>query len=53
MSGDINLKNAFKDLDALIGRSELHLFCAYESPEGLGLPRWSGGWILLPQQKRK
>ena len=53
VSGDINLSAAFKDFDRDVRRSELHLFWAYESPEGLGLPQWSGGWILIPQQNRK
>ena len=53
VSGDINLSAAFKDFDRDVRRSDLHLFWAYESPEGLGLPRWSGGWILIPQQNRK
>jgi hypothetical protein len=53
VSGDIKLSVAFKDFDRDVRRSELHLFWAYESPPGLGLPQWSGGWILIPQQNRK
>jgi hypothetical protein len=52
VSGDINLTEVFKDLKGAIRKSDIHLFWAYRSPEGLNLPRWSGGWILLPQQKR-
>jgi hypothetical protein len=53
LSGEINLTGAFKDLEDTVRRSELHLFWAYKSPDGLGLPQWSGGWILIPQQNRK
>jgi hypothetical protein len=45
MTGDIDhLSRATK-------RSEVHLLWAYESPEELHISHWSGGWILLPQQK--
>ncbi|HEX4921664.1 MAG TPA: hypothetical protein VFV92_13105 [Candidatus Bathyarchaeia archaeon] len=50
VSGDIDLKGVFKNIDSLIEKHDIHLFWAYRSPEGLGLPKWSGGWILLPQE---
>jgi hypothetical protein len=50
VSGEIDLMGIFKDLDTAIQKSDVHLFWAYRSPAGLGLPKWSGGWILLPQQ---
>jgi hypothetical protein len=51
LSSDINLVEVFKDLNGAIRKSDIHLFWAYRAPDGLNLPRWSGGWILLPQQK--
>jgi hypothetical protein len=35
-----------------IKKSDIQLFWAYQAPKELNLPRWSGGWILLPHQKR-
>jgi hypothetical protein len=52
VSGDVNLTEIFKDLSVAIKKSDIHLFWAYRAPEELNLPRWSGGWILLPRQKR-
>lgn len=51
ISGDINLQNVFRDLNASVTMSDVQLFWAYQAPEELGIPRWSGGWILIPQQK--
>ncbi len=51
LTGDINLDYFFSHLSRAMKRSEVHLFWAYESPEELHIPHWSGGWILLPQQK--
>jgi hypothetical protein len=53
VSGGINLKNVFKNLDVAIRKSDIHLFWAYRPPNGLNLPRWSGGWILLSRQSRE
>lgn len=51
LTGEINLEWIIKDLDQVIRQSDIHLFWAYESPEELRIPHWSGGWILVPQQK--
>jgi hypothetical protein len=29
----------------------VHLFWAYKSPEALHIPRWSGGWVLIPRKE--
>lgn len=51
LSGDINLQNAIKGLGDQVRKSDVHLFWAYKAPEELHIARWSGGWILIPQQK--
>ena len=51
LSGDVSLEKAFTGLDAALKKSDVHLFWAYEAPEELHIPRWSGGWILIPQKK--
>jgi len=51
LSGDISLEQAFTGLDAALKKSDVHLFWAYQPPEDLRLAHWSGGWILIPQQK--
>jgi hypothetical protein len=50
LTGDIDLDHFFGHLNHAIKRSDVHLFWAYESPEQLHIPHWSGGWILLRQQ---
>jgi hypothetical protein len=50
VSGYINLSDVFQGLDDAVGKSDIQLFWAYRSPEGLGLDRWSGGWILIPKR---
>ena len=50
LSGDIDLQYVIRDLNA-IKRSEVLLFWAYKSPDELHIPRWSGGLVLIPQQK--
>lgn len=49
--GEIDLQKVFTDLPGFLKKSDVLLFWAYRSPEGLNLPPWSGGWILLPQVK--
>jgi hypothetical protein len=51
VTGDIDLNNFFSRLSLVTKKSDIHLFWAYKSPEELHIPHWSGGWILLPQQK--
>lgn len=53
VSGDIDLTEVFKDLDVAVRKSDILVFWAYQAPEGLGLPHWSGGWILIPKQKQR
>jgi hypothetical protein len=50
-SGEVNLQTRFKGLEAALGKSDVHLFWAYEAPKELNISRWSGGWVLIPQQK--
>jgi hypothetical protein len=51
VSGDIDLNQFFSRLSLATKKSDVHLFWAYESPEELHIPHWSGGWVLLPHQK--
>jgi len=51
LSGDVSLEKAFTGLDAALKKSDVHLFWAYKAPEELRIPRWSGGWILIPKKK--
>ena len=50
LNGDIDLRYVIRDLKA-IKKSDVLLFWAYKSPDELHIPRWSGGLILIPQQK--
>jgi hypothetical protein len=49
LTGDIDLTHVFKNLDTVLQQSDVHLFWAYAPPKGLGLPKWSGGWVLMPR----
>lgn len=51
LSGDVSLEKAFTGLVAALKQSDVHLFWAYEAPGELHIPRWSGGWILIPKKK--
>ena len=51
VSGDINLESNFRGLRAALKKSDVHLFWAYRAPDELRIGNWSGGWILIPQQK--
>ncbi len=50
IEGDLDLSDVFADL-SVIKKSDVHLFWAYKSPEELHIPRWSGGWVLIPRQQ--
>jgi hypothetical protein len=52
LSGEIDLTTVFKNFDVAVTKSDVQVFWAYRAPAGLGLPRWSGGWVLIPQQKK-
>jgi hypothetical protein len=49
--GEVNLQMKLAGLDSAVKKSEIHLFWAYEAPKELNIPRWSGGWVLIPQEK--
>ena len=51
LSGDVSLDKAFTGFGAALKKSDVHLFWAYEAPKELHIARWSGGWLLIPQQK--
>jgi hypothetical protein len=51
LSGEVNLEKAFAGFDAALRESDIHVFWAYQAPKELNIGRWSGGWILIPQQK--
>ena len=50
MTDDIDLEDLFPGLKSAMQKVDLHLFWAYEAPEQLQTPRWSGGWILIPRK---
>jgi hypothetical protein len=50
LTGDIDLRHVIRDLNVL-RKSDVLLFWAYKSPAELQIPRWSGGLVILPQQK--
>ena len=50
LTGDVDLRNVIGDLNVL-KKSDVLLFWAYEAPAALHLPRWTGGLLVLPQQK--
>jgi hypothetical protein len=50
--GQIDLRKCFRDdIETVLKTTDIQLFWAYEAPPELHIPRSSGGWILLPQQK--
>jgi hypothetical protein len=51
MSGDIDLERMFPRLKDVLKLTDVQLFWAYEAPEALHFPHWSGGWLLIPKQK--
>ena len=50
MKGNVDLRQIFRDLDVILRKSDVQLFWAYEAPEDLHIPHWSGGWILIPKR---
>jgi hypothetical protein len=51
VSGEINLTHVFKGLENTVKETDVHVFWAYKAPEQLNIGSWSGGWVLIPQQK--
>jgi hypothetical protein len=51
LTGEINLEALFPDINRLLKYRDLQLFWAYEAAGELNIPRWSGGWLLIPQKK--
>jgi len=51
LSGNIDLERLFPDIRRVLKKVNVQLFWAYEAPDILQIPHWSGGWILIPQQK--
>jgi len=51
LSGEIDLRTFFKDLEGAVKKSDVNLFWACEAPAELRIARRSGGWILIPQQR--
>jgi hypothetical protein len=50
LSGDIDLRYVIRDLNAL-KKSDVLLFWAYKPPATLHLPGWTGGLVVIPQQR--
>jgi hypothetical protein len=51
ISGDMDLNRFVPGLAEASKKSDIHLFWAYRVPKELNVPQWSGGWVLIPQQK--
>jgi len=51
LTGELNLEKIFKGVEQARKKSDIHLFWAYQSPSELGIARWLGGWILIPQDR--
>ena len=51
ISGKIDLEKVIPELREALKKSDVHLFWAYKAPEELRIAHWSGGWILILQQK--
>jgi len=51
VSGKIDLQKVIPELREALKKSDVHLFWTYKAPEELHIAHWSGGWILVPQQK--
>lgn len=51
ITGDIDLRRFVPELEKALKKSDVHLFWAYTPPEELRIGRWSGGWVLIPNQK--
>lgn len=43
LTGDVDLHDVFRGMDTALKKGDVHLFWAYQAPDGLGIPRWSGG----------
>jgi len=50
LSGSIDLERLFPNLRDALKESDVQLFWAYQAPEALKIPTWSGGWILINKQ---
>ena len=50
LTGDVDLRYVIGDSSAL-KKSDVLLFWAYKAPAALRLPNWSGGLVVIPQQK--
>lgn len=51
ITGNIDLRRVLPELEKELKKSDVHLFWAYAPPEELRIGRWSGGWLLIQQQK--
>ena len=51
LNGDLNLEGIFKGLHEARKKSDLHMFWAYQAPAQLKIGGWSGGWVLIPQDR--
>ena len=50
LTGDVDLRHVIRDLSVL-KKSDVLLFWAYKAPDALHIPRWTGGLVVVPQQK--
>lgn len=48
--GDIDLQYVIRDL-SVAKKSDVLLFWAYKAPAALHITRWTGGLVVIPQQK--
>jgi len=47
---EIDLRYVIRDLNVL-KKSDVLLFWAYKAPNALHIPRWTGGLVVIPQQR--
>lgn len=50
LRGDVDLQYVIGD-SSVLKKSDVLLFWAYSAPTALHLPRWTGGMVVIPQQK--
>jgi hypothetical protein len=49
--GEIDLEMLFPEIRRVLQGSDVQLFWAYNAPDALNIGRWSGGWLLIEQEK--
>jgi hypothetical protein len=50
LTGDVDLRYVIGD-SSVLKKSDVLLFWAYKAPDALHIPHWTGGLVVIPQQK--